>query len=331
MSINRRTTLVSILSGLGALPSIASAQSATTSAQAWPTRPIKLIVPLTAGGPTDLLARILSQPLSERLGQPIIIENRPGAGGNIGADLAAKSDPDGYTLLLGTSGPLAINASLYGNLRFDPIKGFAPVILAATAPFVVTVNPTMAAKTLRELLAYAKQNPGKLNFGAVPGSAAHLATELFKSTAGINIVHVPYKGAAPATNDLIAGQIDMSFASTPGVLPQIKAGKLRALAVTSSERLKVLPDVPTLAESGLDGYSASVWYGVVAPANTPVAIVARLNAELSAILKDPKVLGQMAQNDFDPAGSTPEQFAAFIKAETEKWAKVVKSSGAKVG
>ena len=331
MSINRRTTLVSILYGLGALPSIASAQSATTFAQAWPTRPIKLIVPLTAGGPTDLLARILSQPLSERLGQPIIIENRPGAGGNIGADLAAKSDPDGYTLLLGTSGPLAINASLYGNLRFDPIKGFSPVILAATAPFVVAVNPTMAAKTLRELLAYAKQNPGKLNFGAVPGSAAHLATELFKSTAGINIVHVPYKGAAPATNDLIAGQIDMSFASTPGVLPQIKAGKLRALAVTSSERLKVLPDVPTLAESGLDGYSASVWYGVVAPANTPVAIVARLNAELSAILKDPKVLGQMAQNDFDPAGSTPEQFAAFIKAETEKWAKVVKSSGAKVG
>lgn len=331
MSINRRTTLVSILAGLAALPGIGRSQSATTSAQAWPTRPIKLIVPLSAGGPTDLLARILSQPLSERLGQPIVIDNRPGAGGNIGADLAAKSDPDGYTLLLGTSGPLAINSSLYGNLRFDPIKGFSPIILAATAPFVVAVNPAMAAKTLPELLAYAKQNPGKLNYGAVPGSAAHLATELFKSTTGIEIVQVPYKGAAPATNDLIAGQIDMSFASTPGVLPLIKAGKLRALAVTSSERLKVLPEVPTLAESGLEGYSASVWYGVVAPAHTPAAIVARLNAELSAILKDPKVLGLMAQNDFDPAGSTPAQFAAFIKAETEKWAKVVKSSGAKVG
>ena len=331
MSINRRTTLVSILAGLATLPGIGRSQSATTFAQAWPTRPIKLIVPLSAGGPTDLLARILSQPLSERLGQPIIIDNRPGAGGNIGTDLAAKSDPDGYTLLLGTSGPLAINSSLYGNLRFDPIKGFSPVILAATAPFVVVVNPAMVAKTLPELLAYAKQNPGKLNYGAVPGSAAHLATELFKSTTGIDIVQVPYKGAAPATNDLIAGQIDMSFASTPGVLPLIKAGKLRALAVTSSDRLKVLPEVPTLAESGLEGYSASVWYGVVAPVHTPAAIVARLNAELSAILKDPKVLGLMAQNDFDPAGSTPAQFAAFIKAETEKWAKVVRSSGAKVG
>jgi tripartite-type tricarboxylate transporter receptor subunit TctC len=324
MALNRRSALAAVLASL-------SGAIAAQPAAAWPTRPVKLVVPLTAGGPTDLLARILAQPLGERLGQPIIIDNRPGAGGNIGAEFVAKSDPDGYTLFLGTSGPLAINASLYGNLRFDPTKDFSPVILAATAPFVVAVNPSTAARTLPELLAYARQHPGKLNFGTVPGSAAHLATELFKSMAGIDIVQVPYKGAAPATNDLLAGQIDLSFASTPGVLAHIKAGKLRALAVTSSERLKALPDVPTLAESGLSGYNASVWYGIVVPTRTPAAIIARLNSELIGILRDKKVMNQMAQNDFDPAGSSPEQFGLFIKAETEKWAKVVKTSGAKVG
>ena len=327
MALNRRAALASLIAGFPVISDIAQAQPAA----AWPTRPIKLIVPLTAGGPTDLLARILAQPLGERLGQPVIIDNRPGAGGNIGAEAAARSEPDGYTLFLGTSGPLAINASLYGNLRFDPIADFSPVILAATAPFVVAVNPSTPFKTLPELLAFARQNPGKLNYGTVPGSAAHLATELFQSMTRIRMVQVPYKGAAPATNDLISGQIDLSFASTPGVLPQIKAGKLRALAVTSSERLKVLPDVPTLAESGLPGYNASVWYGVVAPARTPATIVSRLNAELNGILNDAKVKASMAQNDFDSAGSTPEGFAAFIKAETEKWGKVIKASGAKVG
>lgn len=327
MAVDRRTALVSIIASFPAISRMALAQPAT----AWPTRPIKLIVPLSAGGPTDLLARILAQPLGERLGQPVIIDNRPGAGGNIGAEAAARSEPDGYTLFLGTSGPLAINASLYGNLRFDPIMDFSPVILAATAPFVVAVNPSTPFRTLPELLAFARQNPDKLNYGTVPGSAAHLATELFKSTTRIRMVQVPYKGAAPATNDLISGQIDLSFASTPGVLPQIKAGKLRALAVTSSERLKVLPDVPTLAESGLPGYNASVWYGVVVPARTPAAIVSRLNAELTGILNDAKVKSAMAQNDFDSAGSSPDGFAAFIRAETEKWGKVIKASGAKVG
>ena len=327
MALNRRAALASLIAGFPVISDIARAQPAA----AWPTRSIKLIVPLTAGGPTDLLARILAQPLGERLGQPVIIDNRPGAGGNIGAEAAARSEPDGYTLFLGTSGPLAINASLYGNLRFDPLADFSPVILAATAPFVVAVNPSTPFKTLPELLAFARQNPGKLNYGTVPGSAAHLATELFQSMTRIRMVQVPYKGAAPATNDLISGQIDLSFASTPGVLPQIKGGKLRALAVTSTERLKVLPDVPTLAESGLPGYNASVWYGVVAPARTPATIVSRLNAELNGILNDAKVKASMAQNDFDSAGSTPEGFAAFIKAETEKWGKVIKASGAKVG
>jgi tripartite-type tricarboxylate transporter receptor subunit TctC len=326
MALNRRAALASLIAGFPAISGRALAQPAA----AWPTRPLKLIVPLSAGGPTDLLARILAQPLGERLGQPVIIDNRPGAGGNIGAEAAARSEPDGYTLFLGTSGPLAINASLYGNLRFDPIADFSPVILAATAPFVIAVNPSTPFRTLPELLAFARQNPGKLNFGTVPGSAAHLATELFQSMTRIRMVQVPYKGAAPATNDLISGQIDLSFASTPGVLPQIKAGKLRALAVTSTERLKVLPDVPTLAESGLPGYSASVWYGVVAPARTPATIVSRLNAELNGILNDPKIKASMAQNDFDFAGSSPDGFAAFIKAETEKWGKVIKTSGAKV-
>jgi tripartite-type tricarboxylate transporter receptor subunit TctC len=322
MALNRRKALASVLAGFSG--------AALAQPAAWPTRPLRLIVPLTAGGPTDLLARILAQPLGEHLGQPVIIENRPGAGGNIGAEVAAKADADGYTLFLGTSGPLAINTSLYGNLRFDPVKDFAPVMLAASAPFVVVVNPSMPAKTLPELIAYAKQHPGKLNFGSVPGTAAHLATELFKTMAGVDITQVPYKGAAPATNDLIAGQIDLSFASTPGVVQHIKGGKLRALAVTSTARLRQLPEVPTLAET-LPGYEASVWYGVVAPARTPQAIVARLNAELTRILQDKAVEQQMLQNDFDPAGSTPEKFGAFIRAETEKWGRVVKSSGAKPG
>ena len=327
--LNRREALAAALAGVAAgsatLPAFAQ-----PGGDKWPSRPIRLIVPLTAGGPTDLLARILAQPLGEKLGQPVILENRPGAGSNIGAELAAKADPDGYTLFLGTSGPLAINASLYGNLRFDPIKDFSPIILAATAPFVLVVNPSTPYKTLPELLAYARQNPGKLNFGAVPGSAAHLATELFKLTAALDITQVPYKGAAPATNDLIAGQIDLSFASTPGVIQHIKAGKLRALAVTSRTRLKQLPDVPALGET-LQGYEAAVWYGVVAPTRTPQAVITRLNTELTHILHDKAVEQQMLQNDFDPAGSTPAQFGSFIKSETEKWGKVVKSSGAKPG
>ena len=323
MPIHRRHALAVIAAGV--LPALARAQDI------WPGKALKIIVPLTAGGPTDLLARIIAQPLSARLGQPVIIDNRPGAGGNIGAELAAHSDPDGYTLFLGTSGPLSINSTLYGNLHFDPIKDFAPVMLTASAPFVVVINPRLPVKTLPELVAYAKAHPGKLNFGSVSGSAAHLATELFKHSVGIDITQVNYKGAAAATQDLLAGQIDMSFASTPGVATLVKTGKVRALAVTSAQRLKQFPDLPTIAETGVPGYEASVWYGVVVPAATPPAIVARLNTELTRILQDKAVREQMAKNDFDPAGGTPEQFAAFIKSESEKWGKVVKMAGVKVG
>jgi len=296
---------------------------------AYPTKPIRLIVPLTAGGPTDILARIIAVPLAEPLGQQVIVDNRPGAGGNIGAEIAAKSPADGYTLFMGTSGPLSINSSLYPRLAFDPLRDFAPVILTASAPFIVIAHPSVAANTMKELIALAKAKPGQLNYGSVPGSASHLSTELFKMTAGVNIVHIPYKGAAPATTDVMAGQIQLSFASTPGSIPVVKAGKVKALGVTSARRIAKLPDVPTVAEAALAGYEASVWYGVVAPAGTPRDIVQRLNTEIARIVADPVQRERMVAGDFEPTTSTPEQFAAFIKSETVKWGKVVKASGAK--
>ena len=317
----------SLFALLAAVASFASAAQTASrdTAPAFPTKALKIVVPLTAGGPTDTLARIIAQPLARRLGQPVLIENRPGAGGNIGADAVAKAPADGYTLFLGTSGPLSINSSLYGKLSYDPARDFAPIASIASAPFVVVVNPKMSVRTLGELIEFAKRSPGKLNEGSVTGSAAHLAAELFKSAAMIDIAHIPYKGAAPATNDLIAGQIDLSFASTPGALPQIRSGNLRALAVTSPKRLTQLTEIPTVAEAALPGFDASVWYGLVAPANTPREIVQTLNQEITAILQDPQVREQMTGNHFLPTGSSPEQFAEFIRSETVKWSGVVKS------
>jgi tripartite-type tricarboxylate transporter receptor subunit TctC len=308
---------------------VAASPAQSDKASSYPARPIRLIVPLTAGGPTDLLARIIAVPLGEPLGQQVIVDNRLGAGGNIGADLAAKSPPDGYTLFMGTSGPLAINSSLYPKLPFDPIRDFAPIMLTASAPFVVIVHPSVTAHNTKELIALAKAKPGQLNYGSVPGSASHLSTELFKMLAGVNMVHIPYKGAAQATTDVVAGQIQVSFASTPGSVPVVKAGKVRALAVTSAKRIAKLPDVPTVAESALPGYDASVWYGVVAPAGTPREIVQRLNREIARIVADPVHRERMLASDFEPTSGTPEQFGAFIRSETAKWAKVVKASGAK--
>ncbi len=307
----------------------ASAQGAKAPAGAYPTKPIRLIVPLTAGGPTDILARLIAQPLSVSLGQQVVIDNRPGAGGNIGAEMAARAPADGYTLFMGTSGPLSINVTLYSKLAFDPLRDFAPVILAASAPFVIVANPSLPANNVKELIALAKAKPGQLNYGSVPGSASHLATELFKSMAGVEIVHVPYKGAAPATTDTIAGQIQLSFASTPGSMPQVKAGKLKALAVTSPKRIAALPDVPTVAEAGLAGYAASVWYGIVAPARTPREVIVKLNTEIAKILSDRAQRERIAASDFEPTASTPEEFREFIQRETVKWAKVIKASGAR--
>ncbi|HWI13573.1 MAG TPA: tripartite tricarboxylate transporter substrate binding protein [Burkholderiales bacterium] len=322
---SRLTCYIAALAAVAATPALA-AQG--VKAPAYPDKPIRLIVPLTAGGPTDIAARIIAVPLSEALGQQVIVDNRPGAGGNIGAELAAKSPPDGYTLFMGTSGPLAINASLYPSLPFDPVKDFAPIIQTASAPFVVIVNPAVPVRNMKELIALAKAKPGQLNYGSVSGSASHLSTELFKLMAGVNIVHIPYKGAAPATTDVIAGQIQLSFASTPGSVPMVKAGKVKPLAVTSAKRVAKLPDVPTMAESALPGYEASVWYGVVAPAGTPRDVVQRLNKEIARIVANSAHRERMTSADFEPTSTTPEQFAAFIKSETAKWAKVVKASGA---
>jgi tripartite-type tricarboxylate transporter receptor subunit TctC len=298
-------------------------------AQNYPTKTVRLVVPLVAGGPTDLLARLMAQRLSERLGQQVIVDNRPGAGGNIGAEMVAKSPADGYTLFMGTSGPMSINVSIYSKIGYHPARDFAPVVLAATAPFVVVVHPALPVSNIKQLIALIKSKPGQLNFGAVPGNAAHLATELFRSSAGLDVVFVPYKGAAPANTDLVAGHIQLSFASTPGAMPLVKAGRLKALAISSAKRIPKLPDLPTISESGVPGYEASVWYGIAAPAKTPTEIVARLYKESAAVLQDREMLEKMDTNDFVPTVMNPEQFGAFIKSEIEKWGKVVKATGAK--
>ena len=259
----------------------------------------------------------------------MVVDNRAGAGGNIGAEMVAKSAPDGYTLFMGTSGPISINISLYPKIGYDPLRDFAPIILAASAPFVVVVHPSIPANNIKQLIALAKAKPGQLNYGQVPGAAAHLASELFKSMTAIDMVFVPYKGAAPANNDLVAGQIQLSFASTPGAMPLVKAGRMKALAISSAKRIAKLPDLPTIAESGVAGYEASVWYGIVAPAKTPPEIIARIYKESAAILQDRASREKMDANDFEATTLNPEQFGAFIRREIEKWGKVVKATGAR--
>jgi len=308
---------------------VALAASGLAQAQNYPTKTVRLVVPLVAGGPTDLLARLIAQPLGERLGQQVIVDNRPGAGGNIGAEMVAKSPADGYTLFMGTSGPMSINVSIYSKIGYHPARDFAPIVLAASAPFVVVVHPALPVSNIKQLIALIKSKPGQLNFGAVPGNAAHLATELFKSAAGLDMVFVPYKGAAPANTDLVAGHIQLSFASTPGSMPLVKAGRLKALAISSAKRIPKLPDLPTISESGVPGYEASVWYGIAAPAKTPPEIVARLYKESAAVLQDRATLDKMDANDFVPTVMNPEQFGAYIRSEIEKWGKVVKATGAR--
>jgi len=304
---------------------------ALAQAPAYPSKPIRLVVPFPPGGATDILAREVGQKLTEAWGQSVIVDNRPGAGGNIGAELVAKAAPDGYTLLMGTVGTHAINASLYAKLPYDHIKDFAPVILVAGVPNVLVVNPALPVGTVGELIAYAKANPGKLNFASSGnGTSIHLSGELFKVMAGVDMTHVPYKGSAPAVQDLIAGQVQLMFDNLPPSLPQIKAGKLRALAVTSATRAAALPDVPTMAESGLPGFEASSWFGILAPAGTPSTIVAKLNAEVAKWLATPEAKEKLSKQGANAAGGSPDDFARHIAAETTKWAKVVKDSGAKV-
>jgi len=326
-SISRHGLRLLLGASLLALAAFAFAQAPA----AYPTKPIRLVVPFPPGGATDILAREVAKHLTDAWGQSVVVDNRPGAGGNIGSELVARSAPDGYTLEMGTVGTHAINASLYSKMPYDHVKDFVPVILVAGVPNVLEVNPSVPVNSVQELIAYAKANPGKLNFASSgSGTSIHLSGELFKVMAGVQMTHVPYKGSAPALSDLLGGQVQLMFDNLPPSLPQIKAGKLRALAVTSSTRAPALPDVPTVAEAGLPGFEASSWFGVLAPAGTPPAIVAKLNAEIAKWLTTPEAKEKLANVGANIASGTPEDFARHIQAETAKWAKVVKESGAKV-
>jgi tripartite-type tricarboxylate transporter receptor subunit TctC len=308
-----------------------AATAASAFAADYPTKPIRLVVPFAAAGTTDFLARAIAQKLGQNLGTTVIVDNRPGAGGNIGSDIVAKSDPDGYTLLLGTVGTHAINASLYKKMPYDTVKDFAPITLVASVPNIVVVNPSVPAKSIKELLALAKSKPGQLSFASSGnGSSIHLSGELFKSMAGVDMLHVPYKGSGPAVADLVGGQVNLMFDNMPSSLPHVKSGRLRAIAVTSAKRSPAAPDLPTIAESGVPGYEAVAWFGVLAPAGTPPAIVKKLNAEIIKVLKSPDVAERLSSQGAEPVSNTPEQFSAYIKSEMAKWAKVIKASGAQV-
>lgn len=300
--------------------------SGSAMAQAWPSRPISLIVPFPAGGTTDVLARAVGLELSRSLGQPVIVESKPGAGSTLGADYVAKAKPDGYTLLMGAVHH-TIATSVYRKLPYDFQKDFAPVSTVALVPNVLVVNPNVPAKNVKELLALAKAEPGKLTFGSNGnGTGQHLIGAQFESMGGVQLLHVPYKGSGPLTTDLLGGQITMSFDTITPVLPQIKAGKLRALAVTTATRSRALPDVPTLDESGLKGFNLGTWFGVLAPAATPRDIVTRLNAEIVKIVNSPEFRKKMDDIGAEPIGNTPAQMARQIKDDTERFAKLVKEA-----
>ncbi|HYQ99215.1 MAG TPA: tripartite tricarboxylate transporter substrate binding protein, partial [Casimicrobiaceae bacterium] len=291
---------------------------------------VRLVVPFTPGGSTDILARAVGQKLSESWGQPVVVDNRPGAGGIIGMETVAKSAPDGYTLVMGHIGTLAANPALYKTLPYDPVKDFAPVTLIARVPNVLVVGPAVPSRSVAELIALAKAKPGKLDYGSGGnGSAAHLATEYFKLKAGVDLQHIPYKGTAPALQDLLGGQIALMITGLPPVLPHVKAGKLRILGVASAQRLRQFPEIPTIAESGVPGFEATQWYGILAPAATPKEIVAKLNREFVKALRDPAVGEKLAGEGADPVGDTPGEFAAFIASEIDLWGKVIRATGAK--
>ncbi|HTP96153.1 MAG TPA: tripartite tricarboxylate transporter substrate binding protein [Burkholderiales bacterium] len=307
------------------------AASLAAHAQDYPAKPVRWVVPFPAGGPLDIVARVIGVRLSETWGQPVIVDNRPGAGGNIGAEVVAKSAPDGYTIVMGALSTHAVNVSLFRKLPYDPVRDFAPVTLISEVPNVLVVNPAVPAKTVAEFIAYARANPGKLNFASgSTGSAGHLAGELFKTMARVDMTHVPYKGAAPAVTDLLAGQVQLMFDNLASALPNIRAGRLRAIAVTTKKRSAFVPELPTIAESGLPGFDVSTWFGVMAPAATPRPIVNRLHDGIVRALAHPDVKERLAAMGAEPVGDTPEQFGAFVKSEIAKYAKVVKDSGARV-
>ena len=305
-----------------------AASSLQVQAQPYPNQPIRLIVPFAAGGPSDVLARAFSQKLGEDLGQPVIIDNKPGAGTNLAAEFVARSKPDGYTIFLMMVGTQAINEALYKKLSYNTVKDFAPITLVASSSLMLVANPSVPVKNTSELIAYAKANPGKVNFGSSgTGTPLHLGGELFNVRAGTDITHVPYKGAAPALTDVLGGQIQTAMIGTPAALPYVKSGKLTPIGVTSLKRSPNAPEVPAIAET-LPNFEVELVYALVAPAGTPDAIIKRLNTQMSTILNNPETKTQLASRGFDVQTSTPEQLGAYIKAEVTKWAPIVKKSGA---
>ncbi|MDW5442159.1 tripartite tricarboxylate transporter substrate binding protein [Polaromonas sp. SM01] len=321
-----RSLSAAVALGTGLLASMPAAAQA-----AYPSKIITMVVPFSAGGTTDILARIVSQALTTELGQSVIVDNRAGAGGNIGGQAAARAPADGYTLFMGTVGTHAINAALYKKMPFDPIKDFAPLTRVANVPNLLVANPKQPFKNVKELIAYAKANPGTLNFGSSgSGSSIHLSGELFKTMAKVDMQHVPYKGSAPAVTDLLGNQIAIMFDNMPSAIQHVRSGKLVPLAVTTAKRSPELPDVPTIAEAGVPGYEATSWFGLFAPAGTPPAVVAKLNTAIVKVLAKADVKKKINEQGAEVYSETPEQFSAFIQKEAVKWGKVVRESGASV-
>jgi len=315
---------------IASLAACGAALAPAAAAQAYPTKPVRIIVPFPAGGTTDIIARPIAQKLTETFKQTFLVDNRPGGGANIGAELAAKSPPDGYTLFMAST-IHTINPSLYPKLAYDPVRDFAPITIIAETAQVLCVHPSVPVTTVKELVAYARQRPGQLNYSSAGnGSQPHLTAEMFRAMTGVDIVHVPYKGAPPAMTDLLAGQVALTFATAPSAVPHVKSGRIRALGVSTAQRITALPDVPTIAEAAVPGFESSGSNGLAAPAGTPPAIIERLNAAVVKIVKEPQMSAYLSGQGADPATTTPAEYAAYIKAEVAKWAKVVKDSGAKV-
>ncbi len=326
-TFTRRTGLKTLAAATLAVAGMGSA----LAADAYPDKPLTMIVPFSAGGTTDILARIVGQALGQELGQTIIIENKPGAGGNIGAQQASRAKADGYTLFMGTVGTHAINQALYKKLPYDPVKDFAPLSRVANVPNLLVAHPSRPYKTVQEMIAYAKKHPGEVTYGS-PGSGAspHVSGALFQSMTGAEMTHVPYKGSAPAISDLLGNQIAVMFDNMPSAIQHVRSGKLRPIAVTTAKRSSELPDVPTIAEAGVPGYEATSWFGLWAVAGTPAPILTKLQTALTKVLKDPAVAKKIADQGGEVVIETPAQFDAFIKSEAAKWGKVVKESGAEV-
>ena len=309
--------------------SLAAMATASAHAEKYPTKPIRMIVAYPPGGGTDIVGRMVAQKLAQNFGQTVVVDNRGGAAGNIGSEIAARSVPDGYTVLMGNVAPNAINVSLYARLAYDPVNDFAPVSLVASTPNILVVPPSLAVKNVNDLVAFAKAKPGTLNYpSAGIGSSSHLAGELFDSIAAVKMVHIPYKGGGPALTDLLGGQVQLMFATMPAAMPHVRSGRLRAVAVTSAKRSPAMPDLPTIGEA-LKGYEASTWYGLLAPARTQRPFVAALHAEIVKILGVADTQEKLLAQGFEPVGGTPEEFAAYIKSEIAKWGNVIRAAGIK--